>query len=209
MFMNPIDDALDQVRRMQALVLERRRFQGYSGKARMLSGTLALLGTLLLASSLVPRDPRAHLLGWAVVFTLSVAINYAALAWWFLFDPAERRTPSMLKPALDAFPALAIGAALTAAAVRHGSFDLLFGIWMSLYGLAQIAYRESLPRGIYHVGLAYLLCGVGCLAWRGVSFVNPWPMGLVFLAGEWAAGIILYWQDHATAAREAAGNGDA
>ena len=42
----------------------------------------------------------------------------------------------------------------------------------------------------YFVGLFYMLAGAACLLWFRPLFVNPWPMGLVFLAGETTGGFI-------------------
>ena len=191
MIANHIHDALAQVRRLQEFILEKRLFKGYSGRARIVSGVVALAGAMVLASDKVPAKPFVHLAGWGIVLVAGVALNYACLLYWFLFDPAVRRSPVMLKPALDALPALAVGAMLSLALVRMAQFDLLFGTWMCLYGLDQVAYRQSLPQGIYAVGVGYLLCGAACLVSPSVSFLNPWPMGLVFCMGEIAGGIVL------------------
>ena len=97
----------------------------------------------------------------------------------------------MLKPAIDALPALGAGAILTYALLRQGAYNLLPGTWMLLYGLAQVAYRNSLPAGIYAVGIGYLLCGTLCLIPSAPAFTNPWTMGTVFFTGEVAGGLIL------------------
>ena len=194
MIAHHIHDALSQVRTLQEVILEKRRFQGYSGKARIASGLAALAGAAFLASGHISATPRAHLWGWGAILLFALLLNYACLAWWFLFDHQVRRNPRMLKPALDAVPALAVGAVLTLALLRLRQFDLLFGAWMSLYGLAQVAYRQSLPPGIYYVGIGYLVCGAACLLWPGISFLNPWPMGLAFFAGELTGGILLLRQ---------------
>jgi hypothetical protein len=191
MIANHIHDALAQVRKLQEFILAKRLFKGYSGRARIISGVAALAGTMVLASGHVPPKPFVHLAGWGIVLAVGVVLNYACLLYWFLFDPEVRRSPVMLKPALDALPALAVGAALTLALVRTAQFDSLFGTWMCLYGLAQVAYRQSLPQGIYVVGVGYLLCGAACLVSDAVSFTTPWPMGLVFFAGEMAGGLVL------------------
>jgi hypothetical protein len=196
-----IHDALAQVRRLQTLVLDRSLFEGYSGKARLLCGALALAAALALSSRCVPPRPDAHLLGWAIALGVALVLNYGSLAWWFLFDPRVRRNPRLLKPAIDAVPALAAGAALSLSLILSAEYDLLFGVWMSLYGLAQVAYRQSLPRGIYWVGLAYLLCGSVCLLLPSISFLNPWPMAAVFFLGETAGGFILI--KHENRARDA------
>ena len=195
MIASHIHDALAQVRRMQSLILERSLFEGYSGKARLLSGAAVLVTASVLSSNLVPPTPAAHLRGWAVALLAALVFNYAALAWWFLFDPGVRRNLRMLKPAVDAVPALAVGAVLSLAVVLAGQYRLLFGIWMCLYGLAQAAYRQSLPRGMYEVGLGYIVCGAVCLLWPSVAFLNPWPMGIVFFLGEAAGGLVLVNHD--------------
>jgi hypothetical protein len=193
MIANHIHDALAQVRRLQEVILEKRRFGGYSGRARIASGAAALVGAWLLAA-VVPANPDAHLAGWGLVLAVALVLNYGALAVWFFSDPDVRRNPVMLKPAIDAVPALAVGAFLTVALVAAKQYDLLPGTWMCLYGLAQVAYRQSLPQGIYVVGLAYMACGGGILLSSGLSFLNPWPMGAVFFIGELAGGMLLLSQ---------------
>ena len=193
-----IHDALSQVRRLQELILNKKRFQGYSGKARILSGLLALATSAVLTHPAVPRTANAHLAGWAISLTAALVLNYGALAKWFLFNPEVRREPRMLKPALDAVPALAVGAVLSLVLILNGQHRFLFGVWMSLYGVAQTAYRQSLPPGIYGVGVAYIAAGLLCLLWPGSSFTNPWSMGLVFFAGEIAGGMILLQNQTAT-----------
>jgi hypothetical protein len=191
MIANHIHDALDQVRKLQEVILEKRQFTGYSGKARIACGVLALAGAAVLASPAGPALPRGHLLGWGAILALAVVINYACVAYWFLFDAHVRRNPLMLKPAIDAVPALAVGGGLSIALVAANQYNLLFGTWMCLYGLSQVAYRLALPSGIYWVGLCYIACGVCYLVTPGISFLNPWPMGITFFLGEVAGGLIL------------------
>jgi len=199
MIASHIHDALAQVRKLQELILEKKLFKGYSGKARIVSGCVALAGAAVLASDRIPADPLAHLAGWGAVLLVGVVVNYAALGWWVVSNPEVRRNPLMLKPAIDAVPALGVGAALSVALVLRQQYQLLFGMWMCLYGLAQVAYRQSLPKGIYMVGLCYIACGAYCLLAPSISFTNPWPMGIVFFAGESAGGLILLINKETTA----------
>ncbi len=186
----PIEAALDQVRCLRDLVIRRRRFHGYSGRARMVCGVLALLHAAILSSRIVPETNLSHLLGWGIVLALALAINYGAVAWWFVSHPDVRRQPALLKPALDAVPALAAGGVLTIALISAQHYDLLFGSWMLMYGLAQTTYRSALPRGVYWTGLVYMVCGALLLV-RPVPFTQPWSMGVVFILGEMAGGICL------------------
>jgi hypothetical protein len=201
MIANHIHDALAQVRTLQSFIMERNLFKGYSGRARLVAGSVTLIGSAVLASSRYPASPWAHLAGWGIILAISVIANYAALVYWFLFDHEVRRNPLMLKPALDAIPALGVGAAVSLALILHGEFNLLFGVWMSLYGLAQVAYRNSLPKGIYLIGLFYLVCGAACLFSPCIQFSDPWPMGLIFFGGETAGGFVLIHDHRRTIAK--------
>lgn len=139
----------------------------------------------------VPATNITHLIGWGVVLVVGLAVNYASLFYWFLFNKAVGRNVVMLKPAMDAIPSLGMGALFSWVFIMSGQYNLLFGTWMCFYGLAQVAYRNSLPVGIYYGGLGYMICGAGLLLSGAASFVNPWPMGIVFFLGELAGGIVL------------------
>lgn len=192
MIAHHIHDALAQVRRLQVLILEKRLFRGYSGIARMAGGLAVLAGALIMSAPGFPATPFAHLLGWGVVLVAGLAINYGALFYWFALIVAARGSPREFRPAFDAVPPLAVGAGLSLALILHGEYDLLFGTWMCLYGIAHLPYRHSLPFANYVIGLCYLLCGAIMLVWPGVSFTNPIPMGIVFGTGELIGGVVLY-----------------
>ena len=192
MIANHIHDALGQVKKLREIILEKRNFQGYSGTARMAGGLTALAGAVVLASDAVPKSPLSQLIGWCVILVTALVLNYGGLAMWFFFDKEARRELLKLMPAFDAVPALAVGAVLSLAVILQEQYQLLFGIWMCLYGLGHVVYRLSLPKTIYAVGIFYMLCGSYCLLDPGVSFVNPWPMGIVFFLGESVGGFVLY-----------------
>lgn len=191
MIANHIHDALGQVDRMRELILERRRFRGYSGTARMIGGGVSLATALVLDRASALQTPLLQLAGWGAVLASALILNYGGLALW-LFNRRDTEHPlADLRPALEVLPALAVGAVLSLALVMHRQFDLLFGVWMCLYGLAHMGYRHSLPGGIIAVGLFYQAAGITCLLTPGITFLNPWPMGLVFFAGEMVGGWIL------------------
>ena len=190
MIANHIHDALGQVRRLQILILEKRRFTGYSGTARILGGMIAGLGCSVM--TICREDLQVQLTGWCCILALALMLNYGAVLLWFIQLPARQRNAVSISPAYDALPPLAIGALLSIALVLKSQYDLLFGTWMCLYGLAHTVYRTSLPRSIWLVGLYYMVCGTFFLIWPGISFMNPLPAGLVFLGGEWAGGTIFH-----------------
>lgn len=192
-----IHQALDQVRELKHQVLEKQRFKGYSGRARAISGTLALLTAAVLASPQYPRTVAAHLTAWGALFVVCGLLNYGAVCYWFLTDPHANRNLRRLKPALDGLPPLLVGGLISWLLIDHGLTDRLFGVWMCLFGLANVSSRHVLPKLIGALGLYYVACGAICLLVPQVTLLQPWPMGLVFFFGEWAGGIIFHY-DRAT-----------
>jgi hypothetical protein len=188
-----IHHALKQVQELQVRILERHRFKGYSGRARALGGTVALFSAFLMSSESYPQTPEAHILGWGAVFLTALLINYGALIWWFLFDLQVNREWRKLKPIVDVFPPLFVAGVLTFVFILKGEYQYLFGIWMCLFALANLASRHVLPQTIWLIGAFYLACGTWCLLDPHISFLNPWPMGFVFFVGEWAGGIFLFF----------------
>ena len=187
-----IHDALDQVHRLQELILEKRKFRGYSGSARMAGGMITALGCIVLGSSLVPKTVVAQLTGWMLLAGAAMALNYGALILWYIQLPNDERKTVRAKPVLDAMPPLLLALPLTVALLVRGYPDLLFGTWMCLYGLAHTSCRRDLPRGNWLVGIYYLLCGSFFMLWQKAEFLTPWPMGVVFLIGESVGGIIFH-----------------
>ena len=185
-----LHDALSQVQELRGIIFDKRYFNGYSGKSKILCGRLALMVSLLLASGLVPRSDYAYLIAWLSLGVVSVSINYAALLKWYGELDKERRRLAVIIPAIDAIPSILVGLILSIALISHGELDLLFGSWMSLYALSHLSYRMLLPKAYYGVGVFYLFCGFILLLFPQ-HFMNPWPMGLVFFTGEFAGGVIL------------------
>lgn len=198
MISNQIHHALAQVRELQQTIIEKQRFKGYSGRARAISGTLALLAALFMSLPTYPETNASHLLGWTIIFLIGLLLNFGVLIHWFLFDPKVHRNIRRLKPTMDAFPSLFVGAVLTFAMVLANEHRFLFGIWMSLFGLANLASHHVLPRKIWVVGMFYLACGVMFLLKPDIPFTNPWPVGIVFFVGEWIGGIVLHFDNAAT-----------
>jgi hypothetical protein len=191
MQVEPDIETLRKIRQLSDNVRRRRRFEGYAGWPRMLSGAVTLVAAFVMTSTTwVPATAPAHLAGWAAVLAIALAVNYGHLAWWFFTHEEIRTRPAELKPALDALPPLAAGAVLSIALILHGHYDLLFGTWMLMYGLAQTTYAGKLPVGVYGTGLVYMVCGTLLLIMTP-PFTNPWPMALMFVCGELAGGLCL------------------
>lgn len=183
-------EALADVRRIKRHVLESQQFYGYSGAARVIGGVLALLTAWALSSSLVPSSPSAHLAGWSILCVVAAAVNYGAVALWYSRLEPHDADRARLRPILDPIPALMGGGLISAACVTRGYYDLLFGVWMISFGIAHLAARISLDEEISYLGWFYICAGALQLLLLPMSFLNPWPMGVVFFAGELTGGFI-------------------
>ena len=190
-----VQDALEQVKQLQQVIVDRLRFTGFSGPTRAISGTLALACAAVMASPFYPQTTEAHLIGWLSVLAVALALNTGALIYWFITNAEVNRDARRLGPVLDILPPLAVGALLTVSLTLHNQHEYLFGMWMCMFGLTNLASRHVLPRAICLVGIFYILCGGLWLFTPNASFFNPWMMGLVFCVGEITGGIILYYDD--------------
>ncbi|MDF3128980.1 hypothetical protein P0Y35_07215 [Kiritimatiellaeota bacterium B1221] len=197
---HPLHDALNTVRTLRRSLLQKERFKGWSGPTRILSGSLAFIAALLLEQGWIPQSNSSHLITWGIVFLTAMLLNLGALAYWFLNDRMIQRDTSRLKPILDVIPPLAVGALFTLVLILGKNLDPLYGVWMSMFGLTNLASRYVLPSAIAIVGVFYILAGALCLLLPGISFLQPMAMGMVFCAGEWAGGTILYLDDRRYAA---------
>lgn len=197
---HPLHDALQTVRTLRRSLLQNERFKGWSGPTRILSGTLALIAALLLESNVIPESNAAHLITWAIVFMAAMLFNLSALVYWFLNDKMIQKDITRLKPILDVIPPLAVGALFTFVLLLRRDLDSLFGVWMCMFGLTNLASRYVLPSAISLVGVFYILAGALCLLLPEITFLHSLAMGLVFCAGEWAGGTILYLDDRRYAA---------
>ncbi len=188
-----VHDAIRQVRELKRRVLEAERFTGYSGRSRAIGGSAALIAAVVMSRPVFPRTVEAHLAGWLAVLAFAVIGNYSALLYWFFFHSRQKKELRRLIPTVDAFPPLLVGGLLSWVLIRHGWYDLLFGTWMCLYGLANLSSRRVLPKAIWPLGFFYIGSGAAFLLVPGVSFTSPWGAGLVFFVGEWVGGFIFHY----------------
>lgn len=185
--------ALREVRELKRHILTKQRFKGYSGRARALGGCAALAAALVLRAGYFPADLTNLLVTWGVVLAVGLSLNYGALVYWFLYDEEVGRDWRSLKPALEVLPAFLVGGLLTAALLRTGEASLLPGVWLSLYGLANLASRHVLPKHISWGGAWYIAAGAVCLIWPMWAWNQPLVLGGAFFIGEWLGGFALHY----------------
>lgn len=179
-----VHDALSQVENLQRLIIEKRRFKGYSWIARLINAFLVLICAWILSIDGVAPTPEANLIGWGILLAAALFLNYGFVAFWFLFDVEVKKDFNKALPVFTALPALFVGAVLSLAVIINRDYQYLYGIWMCLFGITHLSYRFSLPKVSYAVGIYYIACGTFFLIIEPVAFTNPWPMGIVFFIGE-------------------------
>jgi len=187
--------ALREVRELKRHILTKQRFKGYSGRARALGGCAALAAALVLRADYFPAGLVNELAIWGIVLAVSLALNYGALVYWFLYDEEVDRDWASLKPALEVLPAFLVGGLLSVALLKTGEPALLPGVWLSLYGLANLASRHVLPQRICWVGAWYIFAGATCLLWPVWAWGNPLVLGSAFFVGEWLGGLALHYDE--------------
>ncbi|MCZ6672535.1 MAG: hypothetical protein O7C75_06300 [Verrucomicrobia bacterium] len=185
-----IRQALREVRDLKKNILEKQLFKGYSGRARALGGIIALLFALLAEFTPIKNGVTTLFILWGTVFLLAILANYGALVLWMRHK--KNRNPQNLSIVFEVFPVWVVGGVLTLALWSQSQYDLLYGSWMCLFGLAQSVSRSRLPKRITWIGIFYVLCGTVCLIFPSDIFFKPVIMGLVFFVGEISAGVILH-----------------
>jgi hypothetical protein len=188
---NNVHDALAQIKQLQGFILGKKNFSGYLWQTKIAGGAVVLLGVLIINSPCCPETVTAHLSVWAVIILAAMLINYGGLFYWFFYDKDSRRQWKRLLPAVDMLPEIVVGAVFTAIIIKNQQYDMLMGVWLCLYGLVHVSYRQALPKGSYIVGLFYIICGAFFL-FQHVQFTNPLPAGIIIFAGETMCGISLY-----------------
>ena len=188
---NNVHDALAQIKQLQGFILGKKNFSGYLWQTKIAGGAVVLLGALIMASPCCPETVTTHLSVWVVIILTAMLINYGGLFYWFFYDKDSRRQWVRLLPAVDMLPEIVVGAVFTAIIIEKQQYDMLMGVWLCLYGLVHVSYRQALPKGSYIVGLFYIICGA-FLLFQHVQFTNPLPAAIIIFAGETICGISLY-----------------
>lgn len=155
------DRATESLHFIRATLARSAPFTAVPGRGGMGMGAVGLLAAWL--SSAQPT-PRAWLITWILAAALAVAIGLFAMwrkaqaAGMPLWSAAGRRFAQAF------VPALAAGAALTAAAAVEGREAYLPGTWLLLYGAAVIAAASASVRVLTAFGAALMTLGVVALA---------------------------------------------
>jgi len=188
--MDPIQirQAIREVKELRSTILQKQLYQGYSGRARILGGMIALAVSVFL---MLKRENEMFVFWmWGFVFAAAAVVNYGAILVWHMKQ--SKRDYRKLAPVMEAFPVWIVAGVITLALYTHRQFDLLYGTWMALFAIVQGIERTRMPKDLVWIGTYYLLAGIFLLFNSADSFTSPLYMGLVFFVGETCAGLIMH-----------------
>jgi hypothetical protein len=186
-----IQEAIEKIDEMQKHISVNKLFKGYSGLARITSGIIVFCGTILISTRFIPETENALLFAWGAILFICIVLNYGALAYRSFHSNEIKQNPLIVKHVIEGLPSLFAGGVLTIVLVQAGYYHLLYGMWLLLFGLTNTAYRKTLPKLVFFVGLFYILFGTIVLITGFIPLYSPWALGLIICIGEMAAGNVL------------------
>jgi hypothetical protein len=163
------DHALENLRYIRETMERAGSFTGVPGWGGVAMGVIAL-GAAAVAGVQPTRER------WLFVWIATAALAFVAGA-LAMHLKARRHSDSVLSPAGRKFalvfaPPVLAGAVLTVALSLSGSYDILPGLWLSLYGAAVITGGAYSVRIVPVTGAVFMLFGVAALfaprAWHDV-----------------------------------------
>ncbi|MBV8727355.1 MAG: hypothetical protein JO233_06185 [Candidatus Eremiobacteraeota bacterium] len=165
--MTELERALSDIAEVRERLAAAQRFRGYSALASGVSGLFALVAggvqALLIGTPANPHDGRVYFAIWFVCCAASIAVNYGAIAQWFVNDASARERWQTRTVGLSILPAVILGAALSFAVLRAQEFSLLPGIWFGCYGVGLFASRLTVPRAVLPIAAVFVAIGAALM----------------------------------------------
>ncbi|MBV9148507.1 MAG: hypothetical protein JO024_01475 [Candidatus Eremiobacteraeota bacterium] len=165
--MTELERALADIAEVRERLAVAQRFRGYSALAAAISGLFAVVAgavqALLIGTPANAHDGRVYFAIWFVCCAASVAVNYGAIAQWFVNDASARERWQTRTVGLSILPAVILGAALSFGVLRVQEFSLLPGVWFGCYGVGLFASRLTVPRAVLPIAGAFVAIGAALL----------------------------------------------
>ncbi len=164
--------AMDNLRYIRETMEGASFFTAVPGWGGMLMGVTALVAAFI--ASLQPK-PSLWLGVWIVEAAVSCLIGAVAM----LQKARKADTPLLSQPgrrfALSLAPPLVAGALLTLFLFRSGSFAVLPGLWLLLYGAGVVTGGAFSVRVVPAMGVAFMVLG-------GAALFSPAAWGDIYMA---------------------------
>ena len=132
-------------------------FTSVSGVGAILIGVSAL-GTAWLAS--LTRSPQDRLQLWVAEAVVAATLGFLASLRKSRRDGRDLGHPVSRRFLLNLAPPLAAGAVLTVAMAAAGSFEMMPGLWLLLYGTGVLTAGAFSIRAVPLMGLCFMAFGI-------------------------------------------------
>ncbi len=192
--MKDVDQAISQISSIRAQMAASTRFLGLSPEFNLFMGALAL-AVALLQSFILPATGNLGYVGiWSAVMMATISIStldvvsrarkvHGRLATTMLINLLQKFAPFLLSMMLITWVICNFSVA---------NVWLLPGLWQLLLALMGFAALPNLPRGMIWICAWYFVTGMVVLvAAAQTEVLAPWMMGVPFLVGQVAVGLIL------------------
>ena len=194
--MKDLDKALADITAIRSQLARGTEFRGYGPVTVAATGLLALLAAALQALLLpdAAANTFSYLMLWTGMAAFAVVITGAEMI------ARTRRihggfADEMLYAAVEQFiPAGVAGLLLTVVLYRFAPQGLwmLPGLWQVIFSLGVFASRASLPRGMFAVGVWYLVAGLVTLAFGASTPFSALAMALPFGIGQMLMAFVIW-----------------
>lgn len=178
---------MDNLRYIRGMMERAATFTAVSGWGEVVIGITAILAALVAARQTLPW---AWVATWVGEAGIAAGISVSSMALKAHSANMPLLSGPLRKLVLSFSPAMFVGAVLTAFFVHRGSFTLLPGIWMMLYGAAVVSAGTYSVRSVPVMGAAFMIMGgvalIGPAAWTTALLIAGFG-GLHILFGLWIA----------------------
>ena len=179
--------AMDNLRFIRGMMERAATFTALSGWGEVVIGITAVAAALVAARQALPW---AWLATWLAEAGIAAGISVASMTLKAHAANMPLLSGPIRKLVLSFSPAMFAGAVLTVLFVHGGSYAMLPGIWMLLYGAAVIGAGTYSVRSVPVMGSIFMLLGTTALvapaAWHTALLVAGFG-GLHVLFGLWIA----------------------
>jgi hypothetical protein len=179
--------AMDNLRYIRGMMERAATFTAVSGWGVVVIGVTAIVAALVAARQTLPW---AWVATWVAEAGIAAGISVSSMALKAHAANMPLLSGPLRKLVLSFSPAMIAGAVLTAVFVRHGSYGILPGVWMLLYGAAVVSAGTYSVRSVPVMGGAFMTLGaialVGPPAWTTMLLVAGFG-GLHIVFGLWIA----------------------
>jgi hypothetical protein len=154
------DHAVDNLRYIRETMERAASFTSIPGWGGFVIGLTALATTAIAEPLTARTPPRLWLMTW-----LGEAVLASGIGAFAMLRKARRAGTLLASPAarrffISYFAPMVVGAILTAAMVRSGSYEPLPAMWLLLYGTAFVSSGAFSIRVIPILGICFMLLGV-------------------------------------------------